>query len=945
MQTDDLLHPEQINETAYDDLIVSVEASENTLSLLLAVCNDFQLREEIIQRYEAELNPTIPNYRVTLTRTEPSLKQAISQTIEKGAYLKAGGKAVFTVLGAERLLQLRYGAERSEQEIFLGYLQWTREGLQEFQYPIILWLTEPLLEEISRKAKDFWSWRKDVFRFVSETPTLLDRPEVAQIPQNLPYLGNITFVGRERELEVLHEQFGTTTIVAIAGMGGIGKTELALQYAAKYSSDYPGGICWLRAREDVGTQIVVFARRFLGLEPPSELSITEQVAWSWRHWILGNVLIIFDDVQNYLDIRALLPPPDPRFKIVLTTRSRIGSPVGELLIGILPTEVALELLRSLVPDGRIDHEFDAATQLCEWLGYLPLGLELVGRYLARKKGVSIAKLWQRLQEQRLVAVALLDAEAGMTASLGVTAAFELSWQELNEEAQQLAALLSLFALAEIPWTLVQTCLPETDEEDLESLRDAQLVNLSLLTSTKAEMYELHPLLREFFAAKRSRMPTDEEMKRSFCRGISSIDLQISLPLTIATIEQMAPLIPHLKEATTTLEPWLADADLMKLSTWIGLFYQGQSAFEEAEKWFLHGRTIAMQRLGTSHPNVATSLNNLAELYRAQGRYEEAKPLYLQALEIYQRQLEPDLLSIAQSLNNLAFLYYSQGQYEEAKPFYLKALEIREQRLGAEHLDVAQSLNNLAELYRSQGQYGEAEPLYLRALEIRQRQLGRDHLDAAMSLNNLAELYQSQGRYGEAEPLLLQALGIRQRQLGPSHPDVAQSLNNLAGLHYSQGRYGEAEPLLLQALGIRQRQLGPSHPDVAQSLNNLAALYRLQGRYEEAEPLYHQALQVSRQTLGEAHPAVAIRLNNLAGLYVTLGCYTEAERLYLQAIAISNQRLGDMHPNTQTFLRNFREFLQQVIQYDRTAELSCDRITRSLLQELQKVSNRGTISRI
>lgn len=561
------------------------------------------------------------------------------------------------------------------------------------------------------------------------------------------------------------------------------------------------------------------------------------------------------------------------------------------------------MLRSLVPDRRIDHEFDAATQLCEWLGYLPLGLQLVGRYLGQRKALSVAQLLERLQSQRLAAQALLDPDLGMVATLGITSVFELSWQSLNSDAQKLAAFLSLFALAEIPWTLVQTCLPEADEEDLEHLRDAQLVSLSLLTPTKAGMYELHPLLREFFAVKRSQMPDDEDMKRSFCWGMSAIDLQISLPLTIATIEQMTPLIPHLKEAITTLEPWLADSDLMKLSTWIGLFYQGQSAFEGAEKWFLHGQTIAMQRLGTSHPNVATSLNNLAELYRAQGRYEEAKPLYLQALEIYQRQLEPDLLSIAQSLNNLAFLYYSQGQYEEANPFYLKALEIREQRLGAEHLDVAQSLNNLAELYRSQGQYGEAEPLYLRALEIRQRQLGRDHLDAAMSLNNLAELYQS------------------------------------------QGRYGEAEPLLLQALGIRQRQLGPPHPDVAQSLNNLAALYRLQERYGEAEPLYHQALQVSRQTLGEAHPAVAIRLNNLAGLYVTLGCYAEAERLYLQAIAISNQRLGDMHPNTQTFLRNFREFLQQVIQYDRTAELSGDPITRSLLQELQKVSNRGTISRI
>ncbi len=854
MQIDEKLPPSQLNEMAYDDLLVAIEASKNSLSLFLVICDNFKLREAIIQRYEAELEPEIRNYQIILPKKDPSLKQAIARTIESDSYLKAGGRGVLTVVGLEQLFSDRYGADRSEQEIFLGYLQWTREGLREFRYPIILWLTQPLLEKISREAKDFWSWRKDVFRFVSETPTLIERPEVAQIPQNLPYLGNVSFVGREAELKALHQQLGTVAISAIAGMGGIGKTELALQYSSRYLDEYPGGICWLRAREDISLQVVVFARRFLGLEPPSDLFVTEQVAWCWRNWMAGEVLIIFDDVQNYADIQALLPPPKSRFNVLLTTRSRFGFGVQEMVIDALSASSALELLRSLVPDGRIDQELDAATQLCKWLGYLPLALQLVGQYLVQKKDLSVAKLWERLQNQRLAAKALLEPDVGMTATLGVGAAFELSWQELNEEAQQLAALLSLFALAGIPWALVQQCLPEADEEALENLRDEQLVNSSLLSYEGKEVYQLHQLLREFFAVKRSQMPTDEEMKRSFCRELCEIDLQISLPLTISAIEQLAPLIPHLKEAATTLEPWLSDSDLIKPFTWIGQFYLGQLAFEEAERWFLHGQAIVTQRLGDDHSSVAVSLNNLAELY------------------------------------------YSQGRYGEAEPLFVRSLETRQRQLGDDHPDVAQSLNNLATLYRLQGRYGEAEPLYLLALEIRQRQLGDDHPDVAQSLNNLATLYRLQGRYGEAEPLYLLALEIRQRQLGDDHPDVAQSLNNLATLYRLQGRYGEAEPLYLLALEIRQRQLGDDHPNVAQSLWNLAVLYENQGQVAEVEPLY------------------------------------------IEAISIFYQRLGETHPHTQSIVQYFASFLQQVIQANRTDELSDDPMTRSMLQQIQEAES-------
>jgi tetratricopeptide (TPR) repeat protein len=166
----DLPNPENstdLNEDNYDDLIVSIEASVGKLSLLIAVCDDVNFRNQIIDRYETELQTAIRPYRVTLDRKEPSLRAAIAQLIQSDDYLQRNNKAIITVTGTEELYFLRLGKERSEQEIFFGYLQWTREALREFHYPIVLWVNKQILNSLVKQAPDFWSWRKGVFLFAS----------------------------------------------------------------------------------------------------------------------------------------------------------------------------------------------------------------------------------------------------------------------------------------------------------------------------------------------------------------------------------------------------------------------------------------------------------------------------------------------------------------------------------------------------------------------------------------------------------------------------------------------------------------------------------------------------------------------------------------------------------------------------------------------------------
>jgi tetratricopeptide (TPR) repeat protein len=722
-------------------------------------------------------------------------------------------------------------------------------------------------------------------------------------PNNIPRSGSITFIGRAQKLQELHTQLQDNNhlaITAIAGMGGIGKTELALQYALAQKGEYPAGLCWLRARDqEIATQIVTFAKAHLGLTPPDELEIDAQVRFCWQQWPEGDALIVLDDVTNYKAIEPYLPPSDPRFKLLLTTRLQLGAAVKDFPVEELDEDSAIMLLESLVKNGRIQAQSDDSKALCNWVGYLPLALELLGRFLARKPDWSIVRLLKALEENRLETQALIVPESGMTAKLGIAAALELSWQELNEAERDLACLLGMFASAPFSWPLVEKCYPNSEFDELEETRDHGLISRSLLNRVGESRYQLHQIVQEYFRIKlEQRSDKGEGIKGNYCRVMVAIAKTIDETPTINEIDSVRGEIVHLEEVVNRWSDSLDAAELIWPYVAVGRYYAGQGNYELALPLYEEILLQCKQRLGAEHPDIATCLNNLAGLYERQGRYEEAVPLYLQALEMSRKLLGTEHPDLATSLNNLAHLYYSQGRYEEAEPLYQKALEMLRKLLGSEHPDLATSLNNLGLLYYSQGRYEEAEPLYQKALEMSRKLLGTEHPDIATSLNNLAYLYCSQARYEEAEPLYQKALDMRLKLLGREHPDVATSLNNLAELHYNQGRYQEAEPFYEQSLDMRLKQLGSEHPDVATSLNNLAKLYKSQGRYQEAESFYKQSLDMRLKLLGTEHPDVAISLWSLGTLYQKQEKIEEAKALYRRALVITKKMLGLSHPYTQ-----------------------------------------------
>ncbi|WP_271948756.1 FxSxx-COOH system tetratricopeptide repeat protein [Microcystis aeruginosa] len=749
--------------------------------------------------------------------------------------------------------------------------------------------------------------------------------------------GTPNFVGRQQDLTNLHEALqneGKVSVYAVRGMGGVGKTELAVQYALSREFQQRYVACyWFSLNQgNLATQILLKATPYLAM--PEELqksgSVEEQVKWCWQNWHPqeGQILIVIDDVKSLEDIPQELLPISSRFKVMLTTRQRNLSPsFWELSLGVLSEAESIELLTKIVDaelTSRIENEMETAKEICRYLGYLPLALELVAKYLKDDEMLSLEDYLQQLSlEDESLSNEMVR---GITAERGVIAAFNLSWQRLQGLATQLAMLLGRFAAAAIPWQdLVEPTINSLGWEK-KAVKDARkhLTHLSLIEIENGKNIVIHALLREYFRYQ-SKQEGDDFI-HVLQGGIASSGIAVVKTISdtpvIADIERVRLAIPHLELLSQEMLDDIPnpDEDLILVFVGVALFHNGQGQYNLAERYLDNCLEAAQSRLGDNHLSVAISLNNLASLYNFQGRYEKAKLLLIQALELHKRLLGDNHPHIAASLNGLAYSYYSQGRYEEAESLLIQALELHKRLLEDNHPNVATSLCNLANLYNAQGKYEEAEPFFLQALELDKRLFGDNNPNVATSLNGLAYLYNAQGKYEEAEPLLIQALELHKRLLGDNHPDVATSLNGLAHVYYSQGRYEEAEYFYLQALELRQRILGENHPDVATSLSGLAGLYNFQGRYEEAEYFYLQALELRKQLLGDNHPYVAISLNDLASFHELQGKYEEAEPLFLQALELRKRLLGENHPYVATSLMSLAGLYESQRRYEEAEPL-------------------------
>jgi tetratricopeptide (TPR) repeat protein len=744
---------------------------------------------------------------------------------------------------------------------------------------------------------------------------------------NVPYLRNDYFTGRQEILEQLHTRFKANNATALSqrhamsGLGGIGKTQTAVEYAYRYHDEYQA-VLWARAESHealTSSFVEIAALLDLPQKDEQDQTITVQAV---KRWLQDNKgwLLILDNADEPKVVREFLPTKFDGH-ILLTTRAQaLGGLAQRIEVDTFTPELgALFLLRRATlidSDGALElatpEDREVATKISEELGGLPLALDQAGAYI-EETSCSLADYLDLYRTRR---AEMLKERGGLTGDHpeSVATTWSLSFQRVEEKNAAAADLLRLCAFLApdaTPEEIITAGAEHLGPVLQATANDSMALNkaiaalgtYSLIRRDPAEKtLSIHRLVQ---AVLRDAM-ADDETKLWAERTVLAVS-KACPSVEFETRPQWEQFLPHALACADLVER----GDLMLVEAafllkQIGSYLKDRARYTEAEPLYARALAIREQQLGSDHPNTATILNNLAGLYCNQGKYEQAEPLYIRALAITEQQLGSDHPDTASTLNNLAELYRNQGKYEQAEPLFLRAFKISEQQLGIEHLKTAISLSNLAVLYYTQGKYEQAEPLFLHAFEIYGQQLGLEHPDMASTLNNLAVLYGNQGKYEQAEPLFLHAFKISEQQLGPDHPDTASTLNNLALFYCNQGKYEQTEPLFLRALKIYEQQLGPDHPDTANSLNNLALLYYNQGKYEQAEPLFLHALKIYEQQLGPDHPNTAISLSNLAVLYYTQGKYEQVEQMYLRALKIYEQQLGPDHPSTAISLNNLAE---------------------------------------
>lgn len=758
---------------------------------------------------------------------------------------------------------------------------------------------------------------------------------------NVPYRRNPFFTGREDILSHLYtvlrdrKPVASVQALALSGLGGIGKTQIAIEYAYQYRDQYKA-IFWVNAstRDTLNTDFTALAV-LLGLSEHYE-SDQDIIVPLVKHWLATHTqwLLILDNVDKPEMVVDFLPVTFTG-DVLFTTRLQALGTVAQAIevekMGLDDSVTFLLHRIKVMPPGaslgQITAENKAlAAEVFSALDGLPLALDQAGAYIEETKcGLS---LYLKLFATRRKELLLRRGKYPIDHPDSVAATWSLSFQEVEQKCLAAVDLLNLFAFLNpesIPGEVIALGAAELgstlasvarDPLQLDSIIELLLSYSLIRRNSETGSLNLHRLVQ---AVVKDNM--DHETQRMWAeRAIRAVN-QAFPNVEPETWERCQRLLPSVHTAAMQSEEYaLTFPEAARLFNEATSFLMKRGSYAQAEPLLLRALTIRQQIMKATHPDYARTLNDLGTLYLNQGKYQEAEPLLQQALAIRKQVPGEEHLAVAETLYNLANLYRAWGKYTKAESLYLQALHIREAGSSADGPLVALSHYGLARLYYSQEKYKQAEEFCQCALSIQERHLGNDHPDLASTLIILAKIYQGQNKLDLAIETNMRALQIRESASGVDDPRVATIANNIAELYHVEGRYDEAKQWIERALRIHEQSLGWEHPYMAYSLNNLAENYFSCGDYEQAKIRYKEALAIRELHLGFDHPHTGFSYYQLARLYSAIERYEEAETLYRKALAIRERTFGVDHLIIASTIEQFVPSLRKLKKESEAYEL-------------------------
>lgn len=705
----------------------------------------------------------------------------------------------------------------------------------------------------------------------------------------------------------------SANVVILLGMGGCGKSQLALEYCeqAELKNDF-SAVFWVDAlspatvaQSYTAIAKVVGNSKIDATDTEGNISIVLETLATWTmRWLL-----VFDnfDKPEAFDKRPIREyfPRNRYGSVLITSRCIASKSLGHAIsVSDMKEDEALDLLFRRSQFERNEMSVSKAKKIVNRLGYLALAVDQAGAYIAARN-INLDQFMDHFNRRREVVLKetpnLWDYrrkkdETEAEQSMTVATTWELSFEQITEDNEIPGGRRHFFLLVaffdgrkiseELFHAFFNADAPSwmnifSDESSWDPFKFldivAELQRLSLIQITDSTLgfnsFSVHPVIQDW--AKMRLRPSDRQ--------------------------------EYTTEAIQILSQFLSthNHEAMDLDTKLSTVSHIDNALENDGQYLVQGN-----RLG--EVVLAQPTCNFADFLRSQGQYDQAEILYNSLLTSLKGQLGPRHLRTLLIMEDLGIVYSEKGQYSQAEALFQQVLAKRKEELGPKDLLTLRAMTHLGTVYYRQQQYSESEPLTKQALAEYKEQLGSKHDSTLLGMQNLASVYIAQQRHSEAEGLYLQVVAEYKDQLGPTHLKTLQAMENLSILYSWQQQASKAEGILTQVLTEYMKQLGSEHPRTLTTLDTLAICYSEQGQHMKARLCYEQSHAGLEKRLGPYHQKTLHVLHNLA----TSSDSLHKEQLYRQALAGRIKQLGPEHQDTLRTLHSLGSFYYNQHQYSK-----------------------------